>query len=422
MPCGPSSVASDCATASSAALVALYGPIVRCENLTTIELTMVTDPAVAASASANRRVSRSAPSTFTSKAALTASRSTLDRSLIGGIASALCTRASTRPNSARAASRSRSAAAGSAMSVGTASAFLPTAVISLATPASRDSVRAASTTSAPCSALRTAIERPSPGPIPATTMTLCCSSIRAPCRSSQHPPGDGGLAGGDPPGVLIGRDRRLRGEWQPLVKIGEFDHFGARAVRPSQVPREALPAELNVAAAVPGALQPVRDPRVALADHEPEHPVRIGPGLVGGEAGLVVDVVERDVPPAAELDPLVGSDRLGRGGDSHDHGLGVVEVVVPDRGELGAQPAGGGPRLGQRVGGQVEIEPPGKGEERLQPRDEDLARHAVPLGERARVRSGRRRAGGVSPADRDDSALLAGPVAVDLADDQHRRA
>src|SRR5215467_4340328 len=265
MPCGPSSVASDCATASSAALVALYGPIVRCENLTTIELTMVTDPAVAASASANRRVSRSAPSTFTSKAALTASRSTLDRSLIGGIASALCTSASTRPNSARAASRSRSAAAGSATSV-----------------------RAASTTSAPCSALRTAIERPSPGPIPATTMTLCCSSIRAPCRSSQHPPGDGGLAGGDPPGVLIGRDRRLRGEWQPLVKIGEFDHFGSRAVRWRQLPREALPAELDVAAAVPCALQPVHDARVALADHEPQHPVRIGPGLVGSEAGLVI--------------------------------------------------------------------------------------------------------------------------------------
>src|SRR5215467_2461818 len=397
MPCGPSSVASDCATASSAALVALYGPMVRWENLTTIELTIVTEPAVAASESANKRVSRSAPRTFTSKAVLTASRSTWDRSLIGGIASALCTIASARPNSARVASRSRSAAAGSAMSVGTASAFLPTAVISLATSASRDSVRAASTTSAPCPAQRTAIERPSPGPIPATTTTLSCSSIRAPCRSSQHPPGDGGLAGGDPPGVFIGRDRRLPGVWQPPVKIGEFDHFGSRAVRWRQLPREALPAELDVAAAVPCALQPVHDARVALADHEPQHPVRIGPGLVGGEAGLVIDVVERDVPPAAKLDALVGSDGLGRGWDGHDHRLVVVEVVVADRGELGAQPAGGGPRRGQRIDGQVEVEPLGEGEERLQPRDEDLAGHAVTLGDRPRVRCGRSRARGVSP-------------------------
>ncbi len=57
IPCGPSSLASDWAIASSAALVALYGPIVRCENLTTIELIMVTDPALAASAGVNSRVS-----------------------------------------------------------------------------------------------------------------------------------------------------------------------------------------------------------------------------------------------------------------------------------------------------------------------------------------------------------------------------
>ena len=90
MPCGPSSVARLCAIASSAALVSLYGPIVRCENRTTIELIMTTAPLLSARAGVNSRVSRSAATTLASKLALHARPGRPRRSsLIGGIASAL---------------------------------------------------------------------------------------------------------------------------------------------------------------------------------------------------------------------------------------------------------------------------------------------------------------------------------------------
>ena len=75
MPCGPSSVARLCAIASRAALASLYGPIVRCENRTTIELIITTEPLLSARAGVNSLVSRSAATTLASKLALTASRS-----------------------------------------------------------------------------------------------------------------------------------------------------------------------------------------------------------------------------------------------------------------------------------------------------------------------------------------------------------
>src|SRR6266852_2129439 len=318
-----------------------------------MELIIVTEPALAASAGVNQRFIRSAPSTLTSKAELIASRSTTDRSLIGGIASALCTSASARPNSARVASLSRSAAAGSEMSVGTARARRPSAVTSLATSSRRDSVRASRTTSAPCSALLIAIDRPSPGPIPETMTTLSCSSIwcsplqlirLSKCQpgspfSAQHPPGDRGLTRRDPLCVLAVRAPRLMVERQAPLNLGDVDDFGLRSVLGQQVTGKALPPKLDIASAVPRALKPVSDAWVTLADDEPEPAVRIRPGLIRGEAGLVVDVVERDIPAAAELDPLIGGDVPAGGRHGHDHGLVVVQVIVPDRGELGGQPA-----------------------------------------------------------------------------------
>src|SRR5437867_703549 len=98
-------------------------------------------------------------------------------SLIGGIASALYTSASTRPNASCAAVTRCSAAAASARSVGTASPRRPSPAISLATSSSRAAVRAASTTSAPSRALASATDRPGPDPTPATTTTLSCSII-----------------------------------------------------------------------------------------------------------------------------------------------------------------------------------------------------------------------------------------------------
>ena len=97
-PRGPSSVARDCAIASSAALTSLYGPIVRWENRTTMELTNTAAPPDSSSRGVNSRVSRSAATTLASKPAPRASRLTTPSSLIGGIASALYTSASTRPN------------------------------------------------------------------------------------------------------------------------------------------------------------------------------------------------------------------------------------------------------------------------------------------------------------------------------------
>ena len=69
--------------------------------------------------------------------------------MIGGIANALFTSASTRPNSASAVSGSRPASSSSVTSVTTATARRPSAVTSAATSSTRASVRAASTTSAP---------------------------------------------------------------------------------------------------------------------------------------------------------------------------------------------------------------------------------------------------------------------------------
>src|SRR5580704_13012675 len=137
IPRGPNSVARLCAIASSAALVSLYGPILSCEKRTTMELIITTEPAASASAGVNSLVSRRAAMTFASKLALRASRLTSPRALMGGMASALYTSASTRPNPSSAASARWSAAAASARSVGTASPRRPSPVISLATSSSR---------------------------------------------------------------------------------------------------------------------------------------------------------------------------------------------------------------------------------------------------------------------------------------------
>src|SRR5579859_4845226 len=433
MPRGPNSVARLCAMASSAALVSLYGPIRRWENRTTIELTSTTEPRLAASTSVNSRISRNAVTTFASKPSRTASRSTAVRSLIGGMASALYTSASTLPNPSTATSATYPAAPASVRSIGTTTARRPSALTSLATSSSRDAVRAASTTSAPSRALARAIDRPNPDPTPAITTTLSRSIIspdtlsasrRAP--SAEHPFRHRGLARRDPRPPLLRRHPRLFVVRQPPGQVGARHHLDLRPVRGRELAGQPLPADLHVAAAVPGPLQPVDQARVPLADHEPDHPVRVDPGLVGGQAGLVVDVVERHVPPAAQLDALVRRHSRGvpaRGGHGHDHRLVVVQVVVPGRGVLSGQPARRRPRRRHRVDRLVQVEPLGEGQERPQPGQQELARHRVPLGHRVRIGGdGRRAARPVGPADGDRAAAFGRPVAVYLADQQHRRA
>jgi hypothetical protein len=158
----------------------LYGPNGRREWRSTAEFTITTAPADSTSAGVSSRVSRSAASTLTSKLDRRSSRSTLPRLRIGGIANALFTSASTRPNSSSAARTSAALASSSVRSVGTTSARRPAAVTFPATSVRYDSVRAASTTSAPIWAARTASAWPSPGPIPATSTTFSASSTAQP--------------------------------------------------------------------------------------------------------------------------------------------------------------------------------------------------------------------------------------------------
>src|SRR6202035_2373220 len=82
-----------------------------------MELIITTEPALAASAGMNSRVSRSAETTLASNPAWMASRPTEARSAMGGMARALYTSASTRPKASsgarpRAAHRDRPAQAG----------------------------------------------------------------------------------------------------------------------------------------------------------------------------------------------------------------------------------------------------------------------------------------------------------------------
>ena len=135
----------------------------------------------------------------------------------------------------------------------------------------------------------------------------------------------------------------------------------------------------------------------------------------------MVDVVQRHVPHAAELDALVGRGLLAGRRHRHDHRLVLAEIEVPRRRELGRQAARRRARLGHRVHRQLQVEPLGEGEERPEPGQQDLARHAVTLGQRAGVRRGRRGPAAVGPADADRAAPLGAPVAVHLADQEHRR-
>ena len=67
-----------------------------------------------------------------------------------------------------------------------------------------------------------------------------------------------------------------------------------------------------------------------------------------------------------------------------------------------------------------QVEPLGEGEERPQPGQQDLAGHGVALGQRRGVRGRGRPPGPVVPPDADRAPAFGAPVAVHLADQQHR--
>ena len=139
--------------------------------------------------------------------------------------------------------------------------------------------------------------------------------------------------------------------------------------------------------------------------------------LVGGERGLVVGEVHRQVPHRPELEALIRRVRRGHGDEQR---LIVGELVVPRRRPLRRQPAGSQPRLGHRVDRQLQVEPLGEREERLHLRHERLARGRQPL--RGQLgRSRRRRL--ADPVDALDAQRprRRRPVAEHLAGEQHRR-
>ena len=177
-------------------------------------------------------------------------------------------------------------------------------VICLATSSRRSAVRAASTRSAPASAHRRASVVPSAGPDTADDDDLVLQQsghlypsilfgdLSLPHRDSRAPVLFGDLV------ALVVRQRRGH-----LVDVDQLDR---RAVGLGELARHPLPAELQESLAVAEGLDPVRHAGVLVGDHDADLAVRIRLGLSAVQRGLVVDVVQRDVPQAAELEAEVG--------------------------------------------------------------------------------------------------------------------
>ena len=332
---------------------------------------MTTLPPDSASAGTNSRVRRNAPRTLVSKPARTWSKSTVCKAPSGGIAKALLTRASSRPNSASVASTRFCADSSELMSVPTCSVRRPSCLISSATSPSRDSVRAASTTSAPAFAHCSAIERPSPGPTPATTTTLSGSRT----RSSQHPVRHGGLAGRDACPPLLGRDLGLLVVRKRGGQVGEAHLLDLRPVGRRELPRRALPADLQVPAADARCVSS----QFATPGSRSLTTKRSSPSGSTCAWSAVSDVwwftksieTYHMVP---SWKPWYGRVRLRHGDDQR---LVVGQVVVADRGVLRGQAARRQPRLGHRVDRQLQVEPLGELQEGLQLLHERLGRRVV---------------------------------------------
>ena len=112
------------------------------------------------------------------------------------------------------------------------------------------------------------------------------------------PPGRQGVAatvGPDPGGV----GREVLGE------IGDDDLGGGRRLLGVEVGRRrAVVAEENHAPSAADRVEPVHDARVVRGDDEEVRPVGAELGLLAGEAGLAVPVLQRLEPEVEELDPL----------------------------------------------------------------------------------------------------------------------
>ena len=129
---------------------------------------------------------------------------------------------------------------------------------------------------------------------------------------------------------------------------------------------------------------------------------------------LVIDVVQRDVPQAAQLETEVG--RIGHR-ERDDQSLVGAQLEMPDRGILGGQTTGRQTRRDHGVDRDVQIKPLRELKPGLDSVDQLLSRCAVTLFDRCAAQGRRCRAGGIRPRDRQRAALRR-PVAVDLTNHQ----
>ena len=86
-------------------------------------------------------------------------------------------------------------------------------------------------------------------------------------------------------------------------------------------------------------LNPIGHAGILIADYDPDLAVRIRLRLSVVQRSLVVDVVERDVPEATQLEAQVGS--VGHGQCDHQR-LVRRQIEVPDGRVLRGQPTRGG--------------------------------------------------------------------------------
>jgi hypothetical protein len=147
---------------------------------------MMIEPLDSASASANSAERRRGANTLVSFTLASLRGSIWVIGSIGGIVNALLMMQSTRPYAASVRSSRLTRESSSVTSATTVSQRPPTATTSSLSSSRRDSVRLAITRSAPIRAASIARQRPSPGPIPETTMTLPVSSGTGAYRSSME--------------------------------------------------------------------------------------------------------------------------------------------------------------------------------------------------------------------------------------------
>ena len=355
---------------------------------------------------------RNAPSALSSIASRICWKLVPANGFIDGTRNALLIRTSTLPKFAVADSTRAATSSSSVMSVRTASALCPASLSCLASSSRRSTVRAASTNSAPSRAHRCASVVPSPGPTPLITITFF-SSIPVMATPASWPQ----FAVGATRFVYASPHRKscCASKWGKAAGIAS--RSTSSTVGPSasvSCTRHPLPAELQEAASVAQRFDPVGDAGVLVGDHDADLAVRIRLRLSVVQRCLMVDVVQRDVPQAAQLEAEVG--RVGHR-QRDDQSLIGPQVEMPDRRVLRRQTAGRQARRDHGVDRDVQIEPLRKLQPGLDPVDELLSRCRVTLFDCCAGQRRRRGAGGVRPRDGQRAAPRR-PVAVDLSDHQ----